>query len=107
MEHIINLAFELDDDSIRKTAENSVQKEAEKIIKEIFLDQIAPYGSTCFRYSGCTRERDWSAFDERIEKVAMEFFEGKKDEIINLAAEKLVDSLRRTKAWKEKYGDVL
>lgn len=107
MEHIINLAFELDDDSIRKIAENSVQKEAEKIIKEIFLDQIAPYGATQFGYNGRTRERDWSTFDGRIEEVTMKFFEGKKDEIINLAAEKLVDSLRRTKAWKEKYGEVL
>lgn len=104
MEHIINIAFELDDDAIRKAAEKSVEKEADKIIKEIFLDQLAPYG---YGYFSKEKERDWDRFNRRIENAVVTFFDDKKEEIIDVAATKLVESLKRTKAWKEKYGEVI
>ena len=89
---------------IKSFAENTVETELDKTVKDIILDHIAPM--TQLDYSS-NKERDWSRLDKRIDDQINDFITLHKDEIIDSAANKLVDSLKRTKAWKEKYGEIM
>lgn len=103
MQHIMQIAFDFDDDKVRSITEKTIEKEMDSIIKEIILDNIAPEITSGYDKG----RRNWEEFDEimndRIDAVLKEH----KDEIIERAADRLVDSVKRTKAWKEKYKDVL
>lgn len=105
MQHVLNIAFDFDDDKIRSIAENAVETELDKIVKDIILDQIAPMSKPSY-YSN-EMERDWSRFNARVDNQINDFIKLHKDEIIDSAANKLVDSLKRTKVWKEKYEEII
>lgn len=104
MQHIVNIAFDFDDDKIRSIAEKKCQDSMDEIIKDIILDQIAP-----MRYSFYEKKetRDWSMLHGKLDKAMRDFVESHGDEIIELAAEKLADSFKRTKIWKEKAKEAM
>lgn len=99
MQHILNIAFDFDDEKIKNIVEKSIEQDMDSIIKEIILDRIAPYE---YSYLGNTKERQWDRLkakvDDRIDAILNEH----KEEIIDCAAIKLVESYKRTKAWKER-----
>lgn len=99
MQHIINIAFDFDDDKVKAIAEKTIEQDMDSIIKEIILDSVAPRQ---YSYLTNKRERNWEGLSNkvtiRIDAVLKEY----KDEIIELAASKLADSFKRTKAWKER-----
>ena len=103
MQHIVNIAFDFDDDKVKAIAEKAVENEMDSIIKNIVLDKIAPQETYLFGKKG----RDWDTFDNiiynRIDCILGEH----KDKIIELASTKLVESVKRTKVWKEKYKDII
>lgn len=108
MQHVLNIAFDFDDDKIRSVAEKSVSTELDKTVKDIVLDQIAPMTKPSYpSYYSNKMERDWSRFNAKVDKQIADFLALHKGEIIDHAADKLVDSLKRTKAWKEKYGEII
>ena len=103
MQHILNIAFDFDDDKVRKTAENAVNKEMGEIVKNIVLDKIAPMSSG---YYG-RQERDWSRLWREVEDAIGKAVSDNRDEIIERAAAKLVRSAKSTKAWKEKFLEIV
>ena len=102
MQHIVNVAFDFDDEKVKQSVEKTVENEMDKIIKEIILDKIAPME---YAYYLRRNERNWENFRNNLNNHIKEFLEEHKEEILDHAADKLVESLKRTKAWKEKYEE--
>lgn len=98
MQHIVNIAFDFDDEKVKKVAENKVENEMSSIIKKIVTEQIAPLERRSYRMEP---EHNWDKFDRRVDGIVREFMETNKEEIMERAANKLVESYKRTKAWKE------
>lgn len=104
MQHILNIAFDFDDDAIKKKVEKSIETDINNIIDTIIKDQIAPFDTLWY---GAEKKRDWSAFNSRIDRLITSFLDEHREEVIERASDKLADSLKRTKAWKEKYSEIL
>lgn len=98
MQHIINIAFDFDDKRISEIAEKQYEEKVTEIIKTAVLDRIAPVS----RWN--MRERDWEKFDEIIKKHIREEMDNYKDLIIEKAATNLAESVKRSKAFKEKLN---
>lgn len=103
MEHILNIAFNFDDEKVKKTAETAVENEMQTIIKDIVTDHIAPMSSGWYG----KQERDWSHMWNVVERVIEKIIADNREEIIEKASDKLVKSARSTKAWKEKFTEVM
>lgn len=97
MEHIIQIAVGVDDEAIRKRVIESayndvVNKLMEEAKKDVKLNNRSYYRQT------------WS---DIIDHALHKYFDDNKDLIIELAAEKLANSYKRTKAFREKMGCAL
>ena len=103
MEHILNIAFNFDDDKVRKVAENAVENEMNSIIKGIVTDKIAPMSSGWYP----NKERDWSRLWDGVDRAIGDMLADHREEIIELAADKLVKSARSTKAWRSKFSEIV
>ena len=105
MQHIMQIAFDFDDERVRTVAENKIEQSMDNIIKDIVTDRIAPFTTDYYSRSGKTR--DWSELDRMVKDHVNSIIDEHKDEIIQKAAEMLCESYKRTKAWKEKVSDVI
>lgn len=104
MQHIVNIAFDFDDEKVKSIAEDAVSNELDSIIRKIVLDHIAPISISVY---GDVKRRNWDTFDSKTREIIEEFLEANKDEILDRAATKLSESYKRTKAWKEKAEETL
>lgn len=95
MEHIVQFAINFDDKRITE----AVEKNAEKLIID---DMKRKINDELFesRYYGGHGDPD-KGFKEWVKWRVDDFFEGHKQEIIDLAATQLADKLSRTKAARE------
>lgn len=98
MEHIVQFAISIDDQTIQKRLEeNGYNDILDKIMEKINQDHNLPGV-----YFGKRGRVDWAQMAYRsVDRIVDEH----KDEIIEAAAEKLAESYKRTKAYKEKMGD--
>lgn len=94
MEHIVQFAINIDDQTIKDRLEENAYND---ICKQLKKDAIAtlprPYGRSI-----------WSNL---IEGALADMLQDNKDEIINLAAEKMVESYRRSKAYRDTMKNAL
>lgn len=100
MEHIIQFGVTIDDEKIVKTAEAKVEKIINEVVKaDIYeaLTGIREYNK--YEYS----KRLTILVNNTMEKFCIE----NKEEIINLAADRLAEKLSRTKTVKEVTEKVL
>lgn len=109
MQHIMQIAFDFDDDRVRQVAENKIDQNMDNIIKDIVTDRIAPWTQDAFATWEVERKkhRDWRELDRMVKDHVNSIIDEHKDEIIQKAAEMLCESYKRTKAWKEKASDVI
>ena len=103
MQHILQIAFDFDDDKVRSTAERAVENEMGEIIKGIVLDEIAPISSGWYG----NKERDWNRLWHHIDNFIDKILADNRDEIIEKAADKLVKSAKNTKVWKSKFAEII
>ena len=104
MQHILQVAFDFDDERVRGIVEKAIEQDLDTIIKGIILDNLAPEKDS---YDGGKKDRNWEVFNDKVKgRVDATLLEHKQD-IIDLAAKKLADSFKRTKAWKEKAQEVI
>lgn len=112
-EHVVSFAVGIDDEAIIRNVEENAHKQIIQDIKLEVLNKImsARYYNqspvTKDRYSGnitVDRNAVLSDFSEHLVKEA---FMECKDDIIERAATILADSYKRSKAWKEKVGEVV
>lgn len=100
--HIVNVAFDFDDDKVRKTLEESAEK---KVIDNLLTDIKKAICSKSDNYYGFNAKPSDENFTgglkaivyDEIDKILLD----NKDTIIELAADKLAERLSKTKAAKE------
>ena len=97
MEHIVQFAIGFDDDGIRKRLEaNAYDDILNKLVNEakksLSLDSSSFY-----------QRQHWESI---VEDALHGYFDENKELIIDLAATKLAESYKRTKAYKEKMSNV-
>ena len=92
MEHIVQFAIGIDDAAIQKRIEENGYNDVLNKLVEKAKDELPKASSFSGKYV------NWRYLvDERLDS----FIELHKDEIINMAAEKLCESFKRTKAYKD------
>ena len=101
--HMLNITFDFDDDKAKQIADQALENELQSIIKEIILDKIAPMGTGWYGKN----IRDWDNFNANLDCHIESFLEEHKEDILDRAAQRLVEYARRTKAWKETVGKVI
>lgn len=103
MQHIINVAFDFDDEKISKSIESQVYKKVtDNITEEVKKIMYRK------RWTGCNyRMDDSEPLRKMVEMNIKDIVEEHREEIITMAADKLADSLRRSKAVKEAVNSVL
>ena len=114
-EHILNFAIEFDDERITKMVEkkavDSILTDIEKnVMNNIFQSDyfgqqavrvVDNYGEKSVKVDANAQLKDW------VTNVIKEDLQKHRDKIIDLAAEKLADSYKRTKRWKDKTSEVI
>ena len=113
-EHILNFAVGIEDDKIidavMKSAENSIINDIKKsVIDRMFDDRRGYYNSSVCEMNMRTasyKVKSDAVLSDMSKDIIEKIFAENKDQIIELAAEKLADSYKRTKAWKEKTAEV-
>ena len=93
MEHIVQFGISIDDEAIRKRV---VECAYNDVVKTLMDDAKKELGINRKYYDHIG---SWKSI---IEDALHDYFDENKDIVINLAAEKLVDSYKRTKGFKEK-----
>lgn len=90
MQHIVQIAFDFDDEKVTRSIEGNVEKEVIKnITREVEKDFIKKnYGNE-------------SGLKDVVTAVVKEVIETRKDDIVKMASQMLCDKLFRTKAVKE------
>ena len=89
MEHIVQFGITIDDEYIKK----NIEKSAENVVAKEMAEQVRK--ALVMRW--CGNDEPTIYFDKESTEVINEH----KDEIINLAADRLAERLRRTKAVKD------
>ena len=94
MEHIVQFGVTIDDDAIRKNVEaNAMKTIVNQFVNEMKSNLPKRFGSV-----------DW---DRVAYNCVVEFVEENKAEIMDIAANKLVERVHRTKAWREKFVEAM
>lgn len=96
MEHVLNIGINIDDKAIENAAINQCAKQIMQDIQSSVIDDY--YGNSKSNYHRRLKEM----VQENIDK----FCEDNKDIIIEGAINQLVEKLSRTKAVKEKLGNL-
>ena len=97
MEHIVQFAIGFDDESIRKRLEENAYNDIlDKLVNEA-KKGLSLNGSDIYQ-----RQR-WSTI---VDSALHNYFDENKETILDLAASKLAESYKRTKAYKEKMSNV-
>lgn len=92
MEHILQFAINIDDNTIKQNIEAKAEKQiVEQVAKDIKSAILGNYGS--LTYTG-----------ETIVRTVMEEH---KDEIIRFAAENVADAMKRSKKYREALANIV
>lgn len=100
--HIVNVAFDFDDDKVRKTLEESAEKKVIDTLTNDIKKAICSKSDSYYGYNAKPNDENFTnglkaiVYDE-IDKVLLD----NKDKIIEIAADKLAERLSKTKAAKE------
>lgn len=108
MQHILNVAFDFDDEKINKRIEDNAYDD---IIKMFYSDMQKVICNT--RYSGYTGYKkeiipnDLSPLKAIIREEVRDMLLDNKNLIIREAADGLVEYIKRTKKFKEAVGEII
>lgn len=98
MEHIVQFAIGIDDDAIRKRVIESAYNDVVKQLMEEAKKE------TRLSHSSYYQKQTWS---DLIDRALRGYIDEHKDVVIELAATKLVESYKRSKAFKEAMGKAM
>ena len=100
MEHIVQFGITIDDEAIKKVITRNATEQVANSFKRDIMNTLG-------EGEHCTKLEYRNKLLSIIENTTNEFLENNKDEIINLATQKLTDKLCRTKAVKEMVNKTL
>ena len=97
MEHVMQIGINIDDEAIQKAAVNQAAKRITDDMKK-----------SLFRYGYASYNRDdIVGFTSEFEKLLNEKIESYKEEIIERVVDKLTDSIKRSKKYKEALQETI
>lgn len=97
MEHIVQFAIGFDDEGIRKRLEENAYNDIlDKLVNE------AKKGLSL----NCSDYRNRERWQTMVNEALRDYFDENKEAILDLAASKLAEYYKRTKAFKEKMSNV-
>lgn len=110
--HIVSFSVGIDDDAIRENIMASAEQQIIREIKRDVLNQLFSrndYWSKEVKLNehGNVADIKDLKFKDYAKDILVKAIGDNKDAIIEKAAEMLVESYKRTKAWKEKVGEVI
>ena len=97
MEHIVQFAIGFDDEGIRKRLEENAYND---VLDKLVNEAKKGLSLNCSEYY--QRQR-WESI---VEGALLNYFDENKEVILDLAASKLAEHYKRTKAYKEKMANV-
>lgn len=90
MEHILQFGISIDDDKIEKAVIEAATREAKNELKRKMFADVG-----------------WDAkLSYTAERIVKESIAGWKDEIIELAAAQVAETIKRSKAYREKVKEI-
>ena len=92
MEHILQFAINIDDDTIKKNVEAKAEKQ--------IIDQLAINVKSSI-------VNKWGSLTSVAETVIRDVMEEHKDEIIKLAADSVAESIKRSKKYREALANIV
>ena len=100
--HIVNVAFDFDDDKVRKTLEESAEKKVIDTLTNDIKKAICSKSDNYFGYNAKISDENFTGglkaiIYDKIDEILLD----NKAEIIELTADKLAERLSKTKAAKE------
>ena len=98
MEHIVQFAISIDDETIQNRIEEHAYTDVLNKLTKNAVDSVFAHTSA---YS---RELMW---EKLLDNALQSFLEERKDEIIDKAAHMLADRFQRTKKYREAMGTVI
>lgn len=98
MEHIVQIAFDFDDERVRQTIENTVKKE---VINGIQMDITKALLHNFGSWNGAWDRSKENALVDLMRERTDEFLKENKDVILEAAAKNLSERLARSKKGKE------
>lgn len=98
MEHIVQFAIGIDDETIQNRIEEHAYTDVLNKLTKNGVDSVFSHSSA---YS---RELMW---EKLLDDALQSFLEERKDEIIDKAANMLADRFQRTKKYREAMGDAI
>ena len=99
MEHIVQFAIGIDDEAIR---ERVIKCAYDDVVKQLMVEAKKDVG-----LSGNYYRWPKDSWSDIIDRALRDYFNENKDLIIDLAAEKLAASYKRTKTFKEKMNSTM
>ena len=97
MEHIVQFAIGFDDEGIRKRIQENAYND---MLDKLVIEAKKGLSLNC---SDIYQRQRWSTI---VDVALHNYFDENKETIIDLAATKLAESYKRTKAYKEKMSNV-
>lgn len=102
MEHIVQIAFDFDDERVRQTIENTVKKEViDGIQTDITKALLHNFGSWNGAWNHSKESAKESALVDLMRERTDDFLKENKDVILEAAAKNLSERLARSKKGKE------
>lgn len=110
--HIVSFSVGIDDNAIRENIMASAEQQIIREIKRDVLNQLftrKDYWKSEIKLDqhGNVADIKDIRFRDYARNLIVKAIGDNKDAIIEAAAEMLVESYKRTKAWKEKAGEVI
>lgn len=112
-EHILSFSIGLDDASIIENVKRVAEKQIINDIKADVLNKIFEgryynhKAVTTDNYTGNVKLDSCAGLNDFAKDIVKSAIADMKDEIVERAAEKLADSYKRTKVWKEKAEGIV
>lgn len=98
MEHIVQFAIGVDDEAIRERIKEAAYND---IVKNLMTEAKKELRLTSSYYRS---DETWSSI---VDRALHNYFDENKERIVELAASKLADSYKRSKAYKEAMGKAM
>ncbi len=113
-DHIVSFAIGIDDNAIVEQIQKSAEKQIindikRNVISQIFVGRYGYGRKTPITevYGNVILDANDAELSEFAKDLVKEVLVENKDEIVAMAAEKLAESFKRTKAWKDATEEVL
>ena len=98
MKHVVNIAFDFDDDKIISSLEESCEEDVKKDIRQCIIDKVFAK-SDWGRRAHADPETD--PIQEWVKNYIKEIIAEYKDEIVAQAGKELAQSMWKSKKWQE------